>query len=158
MLSRIPSSVRSVASARPWLLCAGIALQASGLLAQSAGDMPAMMARAASHDAVRQAFAALERDNAWTLDQQVSLCEIPAPPFKETARGLAFRDRLVALGVHQVRIDREGNVSSVNTGGSDIPDAVFTHCVATVFQGTRFPSPEGGIVTVAYPIVFTPGK
>jgi len=55
-------------------------------------------------------------------------------------------------------IDRQGNVSSVNTGGSDIPDAQLTHCVAAVFQGTQFPSPEGGIVTVAYPIVFTPGK
>lgn len=154
MLSRITPSVRSVASARPWLLCAGIALQASGLLAQSAGDMPAMMARAASHDAVRQAFAALERDNAWTLDQQVSLCEIPAPPFKETARGLAFRDRLVALGVQQVRIDREGNVIGEVRGSSAGPTVVLSGHLDTVFPegtdvkvkrvGTRYSGPGIG--------------
>lgn len=154
MLSRIPSSVRSAAFARPWLLCAGIALQASSLFAQSASDMPAMMARAASHDAVRQAFAALERDNAWTLDQQVSLCEIPAPPFKETARGLAFRDRLVALGVQQVRIDREGNVIGEVRGSSAGPTVVLSGHLDTVFPegtdvkvkrvGTRYSGPGIG--------------
>ena len=30
--------------------------------------------------------------------------------FPENIRGLAFRDRLLALGVQQVRIDREGNL------------------------------------------------
>ena len=70
----------------------------------------AAVAKIAAHPMVKQAFATLEKENAWTLDQQVSLCEIPAPPFKEAARAAAFRDRLVALGVQQVRIDREGNV------------------------------------------------
>ena len=35
---------------------------------------------------LRAALETIQRDNAWTLDQQVSICEIPAPPFKEAAR------------------------------------------------------------------------
>ena len=31
-------------------------------------------------------LATLKTDNAWTLAQQRSICEIPAPPFKEAAR------------------------------------------------------------------------
>ena len=38
------------------------------------------VARIAKSPSVLQAFAALERENAWTLDQQISLCEIAAPP------------------------------------------------------------------------------
>lgn len=73
-------------------------------------------------------------------------------------QGLARNPELQGRVLVRFVIDREGSVSSVNTGGSDIPDAQFTQCVATVFKGTHFPSPEGGIVTVAYPIVFTPAK
>lgn len=53
-------------------------------------------------------------------------------------------------------IGRDGSVSSVG-GGGDIPDAGVISCVAGQFRGLTFPQPEGGIVTVSYPIVFTPG-
>lgn len=53
-------------------------------------------------------------------------------------------------------IGRDGTVSSVG-GGGDIPDAGVISCVAGQFRGLTFPQPEGGIVTVSYPIVFTPG-
>ena len=38
---------------------------------------------------VRSVLDSLKASNAWTLEQQVALCEIPAPPFMETARGIA---------------------------------------------------------------------
>ena len=53
-------------------------------------------------------------------------------------------------------IGRDGSVSNVG-GGGDIPDAGVISCVAGQFGGLTFPQPEGGIVTVSYPIVFTPG-
>jgi hypothetical protein len=55
-------------------------------------------------------------------------------------------------------IDREGAVSTVSDGGSDIPDRSVASCVVRSFGGLSFPKPEGGIVTVVYPIVFSPGE
>jgi len=54
-------------------------------------------------------------------------------------------------------IDREGNVSVAADGGSDIPDQGVTQCVVRLFGTLRFPQPEGGIVTVVYPLMFNPG-
>jgi hypothetical protein len=45
----------------------------------------------------------------------------------------------------------------VGNGGSDLPDPAVTACVTSAFRGLSFPAPENGIVTVIYPIVFTPG-
>ena len=33
-------------------------------------------------------LAMLKADNAWTLQQQRTICEVPAPPFKESVRAL----------------------------------------------------------------------
>jgi len=54
-------------------------------------------------------------------------------------------------------IDRTGAVSQVMNGGSDLPDSEVKSCVLSAFYGLSFPSPEGGIVTVTYPIMFAPG-
>ena len=54
-------------------------------------------------------------------------------------------------------IDRDGGVSSVSDGGSDLPDATVKSCVQGTFKAMSFPAPEGGIVTVTYPIVFEAG-
>ncbi len=53
-------------------------------------------------------------------------------------------------------IGSDGAVSNVSAGG-DLPDAQVKSCVASAFYGLSFPSPEGGIVTVSYPIMLTPG-
>jgi hypothetical protein len=53
-------------------------------------------------------------------------------------------------------IGRDGAVSNVGDGGSDMPDRAVTSCVMRAFYGISFPQPEGGIVTVTYPIVFSP--
>ena len=91
----------------------------------------------AAHSAVRTALGALESDNAWTIDQQIALCEIPAPPFKEALRAAAYRDRLTALGVQQVRIDREGNVIGEIRGTSPGPTVMLSGHLDTVFpEGT----------------------
>jgi outer membrane biosynthesis protein TonB len=60
------------------------------------------------------------------------------------------------VGVRFV-IGRDGAVSNVGNGGSDLPDAAVVSCVVRAFYGLSFPQPENGIVTVTYPIVFTPG-
>lgn len=54
-------------------------------------------------------------------------------------------------------IGRDGAVGSVANGGSDLPDGGVVSCVVRAFYGLSFPQPEGGIVTVTYPIMFSPG-
>lgn len=54
-------------------------------------------------------------------------------------------------------IGRDGSVSQVQNGGSDMPDANVVSCVVRSFYGLSFPAPENGIVTVNYPIMFQPG-
>jgi hypothetical protein len=54
-------------------------------------------------------------------------------------------------------IGRDGKVSNVINDGSDLPDAVVVACVLKGFHTIVFPAPEGGIVTVVYPISLEPG-
>jgi hypothetical protein len=72
-------------------------------------------------------------------------------------QGLAKNPNLE--GRVQVRfvIGRDGSVSNVSNGGSDIPDSSVVQCVIRNYYGLSFPQPEGGIVTVVYPIMFSPG-
>lgn len=72
-------------------------------------------------------------------------------------QGLARNPNLE--GRVQVRfvINREGMVSNAQNGGSDLPDSAVTSCVISAYFGLSFPQPEGGIVTVTYPILFQPG-
>jgi hypothetical protein len=60
------------------------------------------------------------------------------------------------VGVRFV-IGRDGAVSNVSNGGSDLPDSNVVNCVIKAFYGLSFPKPEGGIVTVQYPIILQPG-
>ena len=53
-------------------------------------------------------------------------------------------------------IGSEGSVSSLSNGGSDLPDADVVACVVRSFNGLTFPPAESGVITVTYPILFTP--
>lgn len=96
---------------------------APSLPAQSTGSEP---------PAVKAMLATLQSDNAWTLEQQRTLCEIPAPPFKETARGLEYKKRLEALGL-TARIDAIGNVIAERRGTGRGPTVVIAGHLDTVF-------------------------
>ncbi len=86
--------------------------------------------------AVRRAMDAMQPLQAWTLDQQVSICEIPAPPFKEQARAEEFRRRMVGFGYANTRIDAEGNVIA-EIGRGDGPTVMLAGHLDTVFpEGT----------------------
>ncbi|WP_272419537.1 AgmX/PglI C-terminal domain-containing protein [Polyangium jinanense] len=54
-------------------------------------------------------------------------------------------------------IGADGAVSNVGNGGSDMPDGGVVSCIVRSFERLSFPRPEGGIVTVVYPIMFSPG-
>jgi hypothetical protein len=55
-------------------------------------------------------------------------------------------------------IDRSGSVATAQDGGSDLPNAEVVACVVRAFGNLSFPQPEGGIVTVVYPLIFEPAE
>jgi acetylornithine deacetylase/succinyl-diaminopimelate desuccinylase-like protein len=103
--------------------------------------VPAAVAQTASvppHDArVRLALDSIRAWQPWTLQQQVELTEIEAPPFKEARRAEEFRRRLVAMGYQNARIDAEGNVIAELGGSGSGPLIVISGHLDTVFpEGT----------------------
>ncbi len=55
-------------------------------------------------------------------------------------------------------VGRDGSVINASNESSTLPDAGVIRCVVSAFQGLSFPQPEGGNVTVSYPISFAPGS
>lgn len=123
------------------LLCI-LALSAAPLAAQSA--VPPR---------VQAALDMLKSDNSWTLEQQRTICEIPAPPFKEQARAQEMKRRFESLG-YTARIDSIGNVIAEKTGTGTGPRLMVAGHLDTVFpeetdvkvkvSGTRLTGPGIG--------------
>ena len=81
--------------------------------------------------------------------------ELPLPMCYE--QGLGRNPNLQGRVSARFVIGRDGSVSNVGNGGSDLPDSGVVSCVLSAFYGLSFPQPEGGIVTVVYPIMLEPG-
>jgi len=54
-------------------------------------------------------------------------------------------------------IDVDGTVRDNIPDSPTLPDAEVVHCIVADFATLRFPKPSGGIVTVVYPIMLSPG-
>ena len=103
-------------------------------LPSAAAQSPAQVA---ARPDVRRVLESLKASNAWTLEQQVALCEIPAPPFMETARGVAYRAAFEKIGLTNVRVDAVGNVIGERGGTGGGPTVVLAGHLDTVFpEGT----------------------
>lgn len=83
--------------------------------------------------AIRSAVERLKRDESFVVEEQVRLCEIPAPPFREAARAAAYKQSFEALGLTNVRIDAAGNVLGERRGLAPRPHLVFSAHLDTVF-------------------------
>ncbi len=109
------------------LLCASfftVALRAQG------GDD---VARLMEEPAVRAALDSARAQEAATIADQIRLCEIPAPPFKEAARAQAYAEAFRAVGLQNVRIDAAGNVLGTRAGRAAGPRVVISAHLDTVF-------------------------
>jgi tripeptide aminopeptidase len=82
---------------------------------------------------VSAAVSAVKKNEPWVLEEQVRLCEIAAPPFKEAARGKAYAQAFRDLGLKNVRIDKVGNVLGERPGAAARPHVVFSAHLDTVF-------------------------
>jgi hypothetical protein len=72
-------------------------------------------------------------------------------------QGLTRNPNLEGRVATRFVIGRDGAVSNAQNGGSDLPDPGVVGCIVQSFYGLSFPAPEGGIVTVTYPISLQPG-
>jgi len=97
--------------------------------------------------AVRAALEAAKRNEPRTIDQQIQVCEIAAPPFHESQRAEDLKRRFVDLGLKNVRLDRAGNVIGVRPGQHARPNLVFSAHLDTVFpEGTNVKVTRDGAV------------
>ena len=68
------------------------------------------LTKLANHPKIKKAFQTIEDLESLTISRHIELTEIPAPPFKETLRGLAVKKYFEDLGLADVHVDNEGNV------------------------------------------------
>lgn len=139
--------------------------------AHAAGKSPAPLDADKAVAAVRAgagfkgAMAALEKDQDRITAETIELTEIPAPPFKEKARGDAILAKFKALGLQDVEMDPEGNVMGLRrgTGPAGAPLVVLAAHQDTVFpegtnvkvrrEGTRLYAPGVGDDTRSLAVV-----
>lgn len=98
----------------------------------------AKVASISSLPSVRLVLDHVKRHDDLSLREQRELAEIPAPPFKEQARALAFQSRLKSLGL-DARVDSEGNVIARRAGlrSGSAPTLILSAHLDTVFpEGT----------------------
>ena len=96
---------------------------------------------------IRAAFAAIERNEPRMLEEQIRVCQIPAPPFHEEVRGREFERLFQRAGLKDVRIDHAGNVIGIRPGRSARPNLVFAAHLDTVFpDGTDVKVTRDGAV------------
>jgi tripeptide aminopeptidase len=90
---------------------------------------------------VKTALDAVVRNEPHFIEEQIRICQIPAPPFHEEARGKELERIFKQMGLRDVRIDKAGNVIGVRPGAAAHPNLLFQAHLDTVF-------PEGTNVTV----------
>jgi acetylornithine deacetylase/succinyl-diaminopimelate desuccinylase-like protein len=123
-----------------------------GVLAQSSAD--ATVRRVQTNAAFRAAAADIDQHHDRLVADIVSITEIPAPPFKEDARGNAYLALLKQTSLIDITRDAAGNVMGLRKGtGGGALIAIAAH-LDTVFpagtdvhvkrQGTRLSAPGIG--------------
>ena len=88
--------------------------------------------------AIKAAVEAIRAAEPQTIEDQVRLCEVEAPPFKEAKRAELYARMFREAGLQNVRIDKEGNVLGDRPGTQPRPRLVFSAHLDTVFpEGTN---------------------
>ena len=123
------------------LACAALALAGLGAAPAAKPDAAdKAVQQIARSPAFKAAAAALDANHERMVGEIVQLTEIPAPPFKEAAKGRAYAAMLKAAGLSDVETDPEGNVTGLRrgTGPAGGPLVVLAAHLDTVFpDGTN---------------------
>lgn len=80
------------------------------------------------------------------------------PKFRSCYEEGLRRDRnLIGRVTVRFVIGCDGTITSIEPVCTSMPDRDVVRCITEEYKPLRFPQPEGGIVTVVYPIMFSPG-
>jgi tripeptide aminopeptidase len=101
--------------------------------APAAAQQPAAVTGLAQDPVVKAALVVARDTEPRTVEDQIRFCEVPAPPFAETARGELLRREFTQLGLQNVRVDRAGNVLGDRPGSAARPRLVVAAHLDTVF-------------------------
>lgn len=114
---------------------------------------------------IEKAMEIVDANKDWSIEELVTLTEIPAPPFGEEARAAAMMERFRILGLTKVWEDSEGNVFGERPGSGNGPTLVLSAHLDTVFpantpisvtrDGTLFSAPGVGDNTVGLVTILT---
>jgi tripeptide aminopeptidase len=97
----------------------------------------ALVASLVREPSVRAALDAVRASEPRTIEDQIRFCEVPAPPFKESARGDVLKREFANLGLQNVRADKVGNVLGDRPGSLSRPRLIVAAHLDTVFpEGT----------------------
>jgi hypothetical protein len=66
--------------------------------------------------------------------------------------------RLTGTVATRFTIDRRGAVASAVSTSAEIEDATLMACIAGRFRELSFPAPDNGVITVVYPLAFSPER
>ena len=100
-------------------------------------DAQNLGAKLISDPAIKGALEAIRTAEPQTIEDQVRICEVEAPPFKEAKRAEVYARMFREAGLQNVRIDKEGNVLGDRPGAQPRPRLVFSAHLDTVFpEGT----------------------
>jgi acetylornithine deacetylase/succinyl-diaminopimelate desuccinylase-like protein len=88
--------------------------------------------------AVRQALDVARAEELQTIEDQIRICEVEAPPFQEARRAQLYAQMFRDVGLKNVRLDAEGNVVGERPGAQPRPNVVMSAHLDTVFpRGTN---------------------
>ena len=96
---------------------------------------------------IKAALEAARADESRTIAEQVEICEVEAPPFKETRRGELYARKFRELGLPNVRVDEVGNVLGERPGVARRPHLVLAAHLDTMFpEGTNVRTTQEGTI------------
>jgi tripeptide aminopeptidase len=104
------------------VLALALILTASSAFAQQ--DAAAIGARLLQDTAIKAALEGLRTSEPQTIEDQIRVCEVEAPPFKEAKRAQLYAQMFREIGLQNVRIDKEGNVLGDRPGTQSASAAV----------------------------------
>jgi acetylornithine deacetylase/succinyl-diaminopimelate desuccinylase-like protein len=98
------------------LLATSLAAMPGAFAQGQATDHSAKVASIIDNQKFKSAVAVFDRDHDKIVSELIEITEIESPPFKEKMRAEAYRKKLADLGLTDVEIDEEGNVTGVRKG------------------------------------------
>ena len=89
--------------------------------------------------------------------QRTTMRDVPLSVKRCYEPGLARNQNLEGRVSVRFVIELDGSVRDARLDSATLPDAEVARCIVDSFKKLHFPDPDGGTVTVVYPIMLSPG-